>query len=330
MSAASSAVLKGIDDLKVKGFRPDQMQVAPAGGFLVLACLAPVLGQVLIARALCATICCAALDADSFCFCCAACQAMPQHCCLPASCLLCLLQPCRHTILPTCLTGLPHAQDKVLELYERHMSAPNREERQRKDVISHFVLRLAYCRTGVCWPRAAGGRCRCCIPSRDHGLHCRWLPTHRHQLSSSPCMSRCRGPTPLADRPGVRPVPRPLQGDGALRPGGWASARTPNGSHYLAQALQQVHASPAWDTCQILASPSNAPSHPLQRAFMEANELPFRPLRYSAGPWACWLRATVAACCCPRSLVGLRSGIWHTWAHIGTFLTRFHDIRSAA
>jgi len=24
------AVLKGIDDLKVKGFRPDQMQVAPA------------------------------------------------------------------------------------------------------------------------------------------------------------------------------------------------------------------------------------------------------------------------------------------------------------
>ena len=33
-------------------------------------------------------------------------------------------------------------------LYERHMGAPTREERHRKDVVSHHVLRLAYCRTG--------------------------------------------------------------------------------------------------------------------------------------------------------------------------------------
>ena len=43
-----------------------------------------------------------------------------------------------------------------MELYERHMGAPNREERQRKDIISHIVLLLAYSRTGACSGVAGG------------------------------------------------------------------------------------------------------------------------------------------------------------------------------
>lgn len=239
----------------------------------------------------------------------------------PPAAACCLLQPCRHTILPTCLTGPPHAQDKVLELYERHMSAPNREERQRKDVISHFVLRLAYCRTGVCWRRAAGGRCRCCIASRDHGLHCRWLPTHRHQLSSSPCMSRCRGPTPLADRPGVRPVPRPLQGDGALRPGGWAAhahqtAVTVSHRHCIRCMIHQ----PGTPAQSWLHHPAPHPNH--------CSVHSWKPMSCPSGRSGTAVARGHVGCdgCCLllSSLVG-GAAVWnqvHVGTH-GTFLTRF-------
>ena len=70
-------------------------------------------------------------------------------------------------------------QEKIIELYERHMATATKEERGRKDSIAHFVLRLAYCRTGACaWLRGVRTLKTACstVASPVHTWHI-WIPT---------------------------------------------------------------------------------------------------------------------------------------------------------
>jgi hypothetical protein len=117
-----AAVLRGIDDLKVKGFRQDQMQAREGrrgGGQLGPsdACTWPTPRSCLDRLLRCAWKPGDVAWHDSSCF-------LPSNIILPQV-----------------------AQEKIIELFERHMAAASREERQRKDAVSHFVMRLAYCRT---------------------------------------------------------------------------------------------------------------------------------------------------------------------------------------
>ena len=135
-------------------------------------------------------------------------------------------------------------QEKVAPLCDQHLKGATSEESMRKDLVSHHILRLAYCRTeelrrwfitqvGVRGKAQWGGW----VGVRwGLGWVGRWVPRKvlkechptapKHPIVHPSHMTPLTRPSACTP-PGVRAVPRPLPRPAALRPAGLHGAGTP-------------------------------------------------------------------------------------------------------
>lgn len=102
----------------------------------------------------------------------------------------------------------------MVQLADKHLKCSTPEETRWKDSVSHFVLRLAYCRRAPLCARSAG------VPSQAQGPMQGAMKELMSLLRGRPGVcAQNGGPAALVPAAGVRPVPAPLQERGPRQPG---------------------------------------------------------------------------------------------------------------